>query len=87
MMFSDVTELGMNYNRICTSYGKCIHGVGNELLLHRATSACLNNQIEFIINHIAAQPGYLEGNGLFKAFQENQEKRSEVEAGIYAEYI
>jgi hypothetical protein len=47
----------------------------------------MNNQIEFIINHITAQPEFLEGNGLFEAFQENLAKFAEVEAGIYAEYI
>ncbi len=86
-MFSDVTEIGKEYNGVCTSYGKCIHGVGNELLLPRATSARLNNQIEFIINHIMAQSKYLEGNGLFEAFQQNHKKWSAVEAGIYAEYM
>jgi hypothetical protein len=87
IMFSNVTEIGEGYNGVCTSYGKCIHRVGNELLLHQAMSACLNNQVEFIINHIMAQPEYLEGNGLFKAFQQNHKKWSEVEARIYAEYM
>jgi hypothetical protein len=86
-MFSDVAEIGDCYNGVCTSYRKFIHGVGNKLLLHRATAACMNNQIKFIINHITAQPEFLEGNGLFKAFQENQAKFAEVEAGICAEYI
>jgi hypothetical protein len=61
--------------------------VRNELLLHQATSARLNNQIEFIINHIVAQPKNLKGNRLFEAFQQNHEKWSEVKAGIYAEYM
>ncbi len=87
IMFSNVTEISEGYNGLCTSYRKCIHGVGNELLLHQATSACLNNQIEFIVNHIAAQHEYLEGNGLFEAFQQNHKKWSKVEAGIYAEYM
>jgi hypothetical protein len=86
-MFSDVAEIRDCYNGVCTSYGKCIHGVGNKLLLHRAMAACMNNQIKFIINHIAAQPEFLEGNGQFEAFQENQAKFAEVEAGIYTEYI
>jgi hypothetical protein len=47
----------------------------------------MSNQIKFFINHIAAQPEFLEGNGLFEAFQENQAKFAEVEAGIYTEYI
>ncbi len=47
----------------------------------------MTNQIEFIINHIASQPDYIDSTGLFKAFQENQEKWAEVEAGIYNEYI
>ncbi len=84
IMFSDIAEIGDCYNGVCTSYRKCIHGVGNEHLLHRAKAACMNNQIEFIINHIAAQPEFLEGNGLFEAFQENQAKFAAVEAGIYA---
>jgi hypothetical protein len=86
-MFSDVAEIGDCYNGVCTSYGKCIHGVGNKLLLHQAMAAHMNNQIKFIINHFAAQPEFLERNGLFKAFQENQAKFAEVKAGIYAEYI
>ncbi len=86
-MFSNVTEIGEGYNGVCTSNGKCIHGVGNKLPLHRAMSARLNNQIEFIINQIMAQPKYLVGNGLFEAFQQNHKKWSEVEAGIYAEYM
>ncbi len=85
IMFSDIAEIGGCYNGVCSSYGKCIHGVGNKLLLHQAMAARMNNQIKFIINHIAAQPEFLEGNGLFKAFQENQ--AIFVEAGIYTEYI
>ncbi len=50
-------------------------------------AARMTNQLEIIINHIAAQPEFLEGNGLFEAFQENQAKFAEVKAGIYAEYI
>ncbi len=72
IMFSDVAEIGDCYNGECTSYGKCIHGVGNKLLLHQAKAARMNNQIKFIINHIATQSEFLEGNGLFEAFQENQ---------------
>jgi hypothetical protein len=86
-MFSDVAEIGDSYNGVCTSYRKCIHGVENKLFLHQAMAACMNNQIEFIINHITAQPDSLEGNRLFEAFQENQAKLAEVEAGSYAEYI
>jgi hypothetical protein len=65
IMFSDVAEIGDCYNGVCTSYGKCILGVGNKLLLPRVMAAHMNNQIEFIINHIAAQPEFLEENGLF----------------------
>ena len=43
-----------------------------RLLLHRATAACMTNQIKFILNHIATHPEYMDGTGLFKAFQENQ---------------
>ena len=61
--------------------------MGNELLLHRATAARMTNQIEFIINHIASQPDYIKNTGLFEAFQENQAKWAEVEAGICDKYI
>jgi hypothetical protein len=86
-LFQNMVEIGNGYNGICTSYGKCIHGIGNELLLRRATAARMTNQIEFIINHITSQPDYIKNTGLFEAFQENQAKWAEVEAGIYDKYI
>ncbi len=86
-MHSDLAEIGDRYNGICTSYGKCIHEVGIELLYHRVTNSRLNNQIEFIINHIATQPDYLNGNGLFEAFQQNHEKWAKIESEIHKEYI
>ncbi len=82
-----MVEIGNSYNGICTSYGKCVHGIENELLLHRATATRMTNQMEFIINHIASQPNYIKNTGLFEAFQENQAKWAEVEAGIYDKYI
>jgi hypothetical protein len=90
-LFKNMVKIGDSYNIICTSYGKCFHGVGHELLLHRAMAAQMTNQIEnqieFIINHIASQPEYIDNTALFEAFQENQEKWAEVEAGIYDDYI
>ncbi len=67
-------EIENSYNGVCTSYEKCDHGVGNKLLLHRATAARMTNQIEFILNHIATHPKYMDGTGLFEAFQENHAK-------------
>jgi hypothetical protein len=37
------SKTNMSYNGVCTSYAKCIHGVGNKLLLHQATAARMNN--------------------------------------------
>jgi hypothetical protein len=47
----------------------------------------MTNQIEFIINNIAKKPEFLEGEGLFEAYQEHISKWQTLEAGIYDEYI
>jgi hypothetical protein len=36
----------------------------------------MTNQIEFILNHIARKPGFLEGYGHFEAYQEHIENGS-----------
>ena len=87
ILFDNLAEIGNSYNGVATSYGRCVHGVGNELLLHRATAARMTNQIEFIINNIAKKPEFLEGEGLFEAYQEHISKWETIEAGIYDEYI
>ena len=86
ILFENLMEIGNSYNGVCTSYGKCIHKVGNNLLLHRATAARMTNQIKFILNHITTHPEYMDGTGLFEAFQENQAKWAEVEAGKFDKY-
>ncbi len=50
-------------------------------------AAWMTNQIEFIINHIASKPDYIDSASLYEEFQDNQEKWAEVEVGIYDEYI
>ena len=45
ILFVNLTEIGNSYNGVCTSYGRCIHGVGNKLLLHRAMASRMTNQI------------------------------------------
>jgi hypothetical protein len=39
ILFDNLAEIGGSYNGITTSYGRCVHEVGNKILLHRATAA------------------------------------------------